>query len=224
MKHVIGPSLQGQRQNCRELGRLLPVDIPGRGSVVVTARGLRTINTRAPFDHVEVEFQNAPLTEDQFGRRDKGELRALAEERAARSEEQVFYQLLRKGGPSANAAAFHIAFSSDLHRVPIESMMLVEARVFRGDDSMLEIGRDLSQWNEFVSFVIRRAVNPGLQVALHVHRGGWWVDPPGSHKDQHSKRPKKCHSEDKPSKEASEKACPKRGLVMCVWIFSHILE
>ncbi|HXI75190.1 MAG TPA: hypothetical protein VNG94_06355, partial [Pyrinomonadaceae bacterium] len=35
--------------------------------------------------------------------------------------------------------AFHIVFSSDLHRVPIESMMLVEASVFRGDDSMLDL-------------------------------------------------------------------------------------
>jgi len=48
--------------------------------------------------------------------------------------------LLRKGGPSAKAAAFHVVFSSNLDRLPIESMMLVEARVFCGDDSMLEIG------------------------------------------------------------------------------------
>ena len=66
-------------------------------------------------------------------------------------------------------------------------MVLVEAQVFRGDDRMLETGRDLAQRNEFVSFVIRRVVSPGLQAALHVHRGGGWVDPPDSHKDQHSK-------------------------------------
>jgi hypothetical protein len=111
------------------------------------------------------------------------ELGALAEDGATRSEEQVFDQLLRKRGPSTNAAAFHIVFSSDFNRVPIESMMLVEARVFRSDDSMLEIGRDLAQRNEFVSFVIRRVVNPGLQAALHVHCGGRRVDPPGSHED-----------------------------------------
>ena len=141
-----------------------------------------------------------------------------------RSEEQIFYQLLRNGGPSANAAAFHIVFGSDLHRVPIESMMLIEARVFRGDDGMLEIGRDLAQRNEFVSFVIRRVVNPGLQAALHVHRGGRWVDPSGSHKDQRSKRPKKRHSEEKPSNEGSEKAFPRGDLRECVWVFSHISE
>jgi hypothetical protein len=38
-------------------------------------------------------------------------------------------------------ATFHIVFSSDLHRVPVESVMLVEARVFRSDDSMLKSGR-----------------------------------------------------------------------------------
>ena len=212
MIHVIGPSFQGQRQNCRELRRLLPVDIPGRGSVVVATRRLRTINARAPLDHVEVEFQNAVLAEDQFGYRHKRELGTLAEERAARSEEQVFYQLLREGGPSANPAAFHIILSSDLNCAPIESMVLVEARVFRGDDSVLEIGRDLAQRNEFVSLVIGRVVNPGLQAPLHVHGGGRWVDPAGRRKDQHRKRPKKGHSDEKPSNEGSEKAFTKRGL------------
>lgn len=224
MIHVIGPSLHGQRQNCGELGRLLPVDTPGRGSVIVTARRLRTINTRAPFDHVEIEFQNALLAEDQFGHGDKRELGALAEDGAAGSEEQVFYQLLREGGPTANAAAFHIVSSSNLHRVPIESMMLVEARVFRGDDSMLEIGRDLAQRNEFVMFVIGRVVNPCLHAALQVHRGSRWVDPPGSYKDQHGKRPKKRHSDEKPSNEGSESAFPMGVFEECVWVFSHTSE
>jgi hypothetical protein len=40
----------------------------------------------------------------------------------------------------------------------------------------------LAQRNEFVSLAIRRVVNPGLQAAFHVHRGGRWVDPPGSYK------------------------------------------
>ena len=102
--------------------------------------------------------------------------------------------------------------------------MLVEARVFRGDDRMLEIGRDLAQQNEFVSFVILRVVNPGLQAALHMHRGGRWIDPPGGHKDQHSKRPKKRHSDEKPLNEGSQRAFPKRGRGVCVWIFSHISE
>ena len=216
MIHVIGVSLQGQGQNCGESGRLFPVDIPGGGSVIITARRLRTINTRAPLDHVEVELQNAPLAEDQFGHRDKRELGPLTEDGAARAEEQILYQLLRKGGPTANAAAFHIVFSSDFYRVPIESMMLVEARVFRGDDSMLEIGRDLAQRNKCISLVIGCVVNPGLQAALHMHRGGRWVDPPRSHEDQHSQRPKKRDSEDNPSKEGSEKAFPKRGLKGCV--------
>jgi len=181
--HVIGPSLQGQRQNCGELGRPRSIDIPGRDSIVVTTRRLRTIYTRAPLGDVEVKLQNALLAEDQFGHRDKRKLGAFAEDRTARSEEQVFYQLLRKGGPSANAAAFHIVRSSDLHRVPVESMMLVEARILRSDNGMLEIGRDLAQRNEFVSFVVRRVANPGLQPALHVHRGGRWVDPARGHKD-----------------------------------------
>jgi len=75
----------------------------------------------------------------------------------------------------------------------------------------------LAQRNEFVSFVIRRVVNPGLQAAFHVHRGGWWVDPPGSYNHQHCNRPQKRHSEDKPSNKESEKSFPKQGLGVCVW-------
>ena len=191
---------------------------------MVIARRLRSINSRAPFNLVEIEFQNALLAEDQFGHRDKRELGTLAEEGAAGSEEQIFYQLLRKGGPSSNAPAFHIVFSRDLHRVPIESMVLVKARVFRGDHRMLEIARDLAQRNEFVSFVIRLVMNPCLHAALHVHRGGRRIDPPGSHKQQHSKQPKNCHSDEKPSNEGSEKAFPLRSLWGCLWIFRHTSE
>jgi len=157
---------------------------------------LCTINTRAPFDHVKVKLQNALLAEDEFGHRYERELRALAKKRSARSEEQVFYELLREGGTSANAATFHILFGGELDRMPIEAMVLVETRVLSGDYSVLEIGRYLAEPNEFVAFLIRRAMNPGLHAALDVHRGCRWVDPPGGHKKQHGKRPKKQRTDE----------------------------
>jgi hypothetical protein len=61
-------------------------------------------------------------------------------------------------------------------------------------------------------------------VALDVHRGCRWVDPAGGHKGQRGKRPKKHHADDKPSKKGSKGARTKRGLVACVWLFSHISE
>jgi hypothetical protein len=108
--------------------------------------------------------------------------------------------------------------------VPIESMVLVEVRVLCGDYSVLEIGRDLAERNEFVAFAIRRVVNPGLQAALDVHRGCRWVDPPGGHKYQRGKQPKKHHADDKPSNKRSEEVRPKRGLGVCVLHCSHIPE
>src|SRR3984893_10594723 len=93
--HALGSSLQGSRQNCSEPCRLLQADIPGCGFVVVTTRRLCTINTRAPLDHVEVCLQNALFAEGEFGHWYECDLCALAENRAARSEEQVFYELLR---------------------------------------------------------------------------------------------------------------------------------
>jgi hypothetical protein len=103
-------------------------------------------------------------------------------------------------------------------------MVLVEVRVLCGDYSVLEIGRDLAERNEFVAFAIRRVVNPGLQAALDVHRGCRGVDPPGGHKDQRSKRPKKHRSDDKPSNSGSEEARPKRGLGVRVRRCSHTSE
>jgi hypothetical protein len=66
---------------------LLPADIAGCGFVVVTTRRFRTINARPPFDYVEVYLQNALFAEDEFGDRYQCGLCALAEDRAARSEE-----------------------------------------------------------------------------------------------------------------------------------------
>jgi hypothetical protein len=63
-------------------------------------------------------------------------------------------------------------------------MVLVKARVFRGDDCVLEIGRDLADGNEFVAFVVWSVMNPCLQAAFDVHGGRWWVNPPGGHKAQ----------------------------------------
>jgi hypothetical protein len=56
--------------------------------------------------------------------------------------------LLRNGGSSASAIAFQSVFASDLDLVPIESMVLVEARILCGDYSVLEIGRDLAKRND----------------------------------------------------------------------------
>ena len=103
-------------------------------------------------------------------------------------------------------------------------MVLVEVRVLCGDYSVLEIGRDLAERNEFVAFAIWRVVNPGLQAALDVHRSCRWVDPPGGHKDQHGKRPKKHHADDKPSNKGSEEARAKRGPGVYVRHCSHISE
>ena len=106
--------------------------------------------------------------------------------------------MLRNGGGSAHAAAIHIFFGVDFDRLPIEPMVLVEARILRGDDGVLEIGRDLAEWNESVALVIRLLVNPCLPAALDVHGGCRRVDPLGGHKHQRGKQPKRHHAEAKP--------------------------
>jgi hypothetical protein len=132
--------------------------------------------------------------------------------------------LLRKGGPSANATAFNIVFGSDFDCVPIKPMVLVEARVLRGNDGVLQIGRDLAERNECVAFVARRVVYPGLQAALDMYGGCRRVDPPGGHKGQRGKQPKKRPSDDQPSDRRLKKTPPRRGLGVNFQIFFHFSE
>src|ERR1700740_931505 len=103
-------------------------------------------------------------------------------------------------------------------------MVLVEAGVLCGDYCVLEIARDLAQRDELVSFMIGRAVNPCLHTPLDVHRGGRWVDPPGGHKHQRGKRPKKYHADAKPSNKESKEAPPWRRRGERIWQFSHSSE
>jgi hypothetical protein len=108
--------------------------------------------------------------------------------------------------------------------VPIETMVLVEARVFGSDDRVLEIERDLGERDEVVAFVIGRVVNPCLEVALHVDRGGWRVDPAGSYEEQNRKRPKKRRGDEKPLNEEADRALPGRSGRGNVWNFRHTSE
>jgi hypothetical protein len=110
-----------------------------------------------------------------------------------------------------------------LNGLPIEAMVLVKALVLGGDDSVLEIGRNLAERDECIAFAIRSVVNPGLYAALDVHCGCRWVDPPGGQKKQCGKHPKKHYAEAKPSKE-TEITLPKQGLGARLWPLSHISE
>ena len=211
--HAVWLSPEGGRQDGGKPSRLFSADAACRGPVVVAAGRICAIDARAPLDYIEVKLENALLAEDQFGDGDQGELRSLAEDGAAGSEEEVFNQLLREGGASAHAIAVHVLLRGELDRVPIEAMVLVEARVLGGDDGVLEVGRDLAERNECVAFLIGLAVDQGLYTALDVQCGRGRVDPSGGHKGQRGKRPAKHESGEKPPDKGTEDASTARGLL-----------
>jgi hypothetical protein len=62
--------------------------------------------------------------------------------------------------------------------------MLIEARVLRGDDSVLEVRRDLAERNEFVMCQVGLVVNESLEAALDMDRGCRWVDPAGGYEGE----------------------------------------
>jgi len=219
--HAIGAALERQGKDSSEACGLIAVESASGCAVVEAGGGLGTINAGAPFDNIEIELQDALFAENEFGHRDECELRALAEERAAGSEEEILDELLRDGRAAAHASTFHIVFRSELDGMPVEAVMQVEARVLGGDHGVLEIGRDLIEWNEVVALVIVRLVNPGLQTALRLHGGGGRVDPTSSNEEQSGEGPEKREPHEKPKEDGPERDLSGRRLRAGVGSVGH---
>jgi len=187
--HALGAALEGSGEDGGELGGLLATDAAGRDSVVVLGGRLRAINAGAPFHNIQIELENALLAEDEFGYGDECGLRGFTNERSAGAEEEVFDQLLGDRGAAADAAAFHVFIGSEFHGLPIEAMVLVEARVFSGDNGVLEVGRDLAEGDELVVLVVGLAVNEGLEAALDVDGGRGRVNESGGDEGERCGQP-----------------------------------
>src|SRR5581483_373252 len=215
-------SLEWRGKNGRELGRLLPPDVACRGSKVKASGSLRPIHAGAPLDQVQIELQNAPLPENEFGNWYQRGLGAFAKEGASCAEEQVLHQLLGEGGSSAGALAFHVFFGGDVHLVPVETVMLVEARIFPRDYRVLKFRRDLAERNEFKALLIGLAMDPSLPPSLHLHGSRRRVDPAGGKKQECGDRPKGQHTDGEPQNEGAERRFAKRGKDGCFRPGNHV--
>ena len=195
--HALGVAMERGWQNRSQSRCLLPADAACRGSVVGAARRLGAVDAGAPFDQVEIKLENALLAEDHLSHRHQGELRTLAQERSAGSEEEILDELLREGRTSAAAAAFHVLLRGEVDLVPVEAVMLVEASILGCDDRVLEVGRDLAEGNKAIALPVGRAVDQRLDAALDVHRGRRRIDPTCGDEQQHGKRPEREEAEKK---------------------------
>src|ERR1039458_6899015 len=97
-------------QEIHEIGHILCAETDVKPDIIEVDQSSQSgcvaaVNARSPLDHVQVQFEDAPLAQVELGHRNQGELDALAQEGAARAEEQVFHELLGNGG-SAAAPAF----------------------------------------------------------------------------------------------------------------------
>ena len=222
MVHAVGAALEGRGEDGGEAGGAFAVHIARGSFVVVVRRGFGAIDAGAPFDDVEVELEDAALAENDFGDGDEREFEDLADDRAARPEEKIFHELLRDGGAPAKAAgALHVVLGGDFHGLPIEAVMLVEARVFGGDDGVLEIGRDLAERDEVVALAVGRGAKPGFDAAFRLDGGGGRVDPFGGDEGERGETPEKRGGDEEPLEDRAEKVFAARGNGDCVGDFVH---
>jgi hypothetical protein len=73
--------------------------------------------------------------------------------------------------------------------MPVEAVVLVEACVFGGDDSVLEIGRDLTKGDKAVAGVEGLVSDPGLEAAFDVDGGSGRVDEAEGDEGEGGERP-----------------------------------
>ena len=93
---------------------------------------------------------------------------------------------------------------------PVESVVLVEARVFGGDRGVLQLGRDCLKGHKLVALAIWLRVNPGLGAALHLHRRGRRIDPLKRDELQRAQQPQSSHTDRKPFENGSERHLSQR--------------
>ena len=105
--------------------------------------------------------------------------------------------------------------------MPIEAVVLIETRVFCGDDGVLEIGRDLVDREEGVALAIRFAVHPGLHAAFDVDGGGGRVDPAEGEKGERGEGPDEDDAEGDPFEDGSGRELSRGSLGGRVWSFRH---
>ena len=186
----------------------MAVEVAGGGVEVVVAGGFGSVDAGAPLDYVEVELEDALLAEDEFGDGDEGGFGALAEEGVAGAEEEIFDQLLIDGGSAAETVfgivVVEVTFGGDFHGLPVEAVVLVEARVFGGDDGVLEIGGDAVEGNEVVGGVVGSGGEPGRDAALDVDGGGGRVEEAESGEGEDGEQPEGGEGEEKPAGDRAE--------------------
>ncbi|MPN59282.1 hypothetical protein SDC9_207003 [bioreactor metagenome] len=96
-----------------------------------------------PFDHVEIDLEDAPLGPGGFQHQGDGGLLGLAPGRLARGKEQVLRQLLGDGGAAGHhLAAALVLFQGFLHPLPVEAFMIDELGVFGCDDRPFQVNRN----------------------------------------------------------------------------------
>jgi len=97
-------------------------------------RLLRAVDAVAPFDLVEVDLEDAGLRPGELEKLGDIGLDALAQEAAARPQQDVLGGLLRDGAGAAQMAARSEAVECRADLLDVEAVMDAEPRVLGGDD------------------------------------------------------------------------------------------
>ena len=160
---------------------LLPVDVPGFFPEIALCRRLHAEQGRTGLRNVQVYLHDPPFPPDRFDEDGPVGLGRFPDPGMGAEREDVLRDLLGDGAAAADPFPVLLVVGPHLLQLfPVESVVLCEAVVLRGDDSLDEVGGYFLEGNPF-------PLDPGFLVLEGPFQHEWCVTdgnpPEGRHQE-----------------------------------------
>src|SRR6185295_3357617 len=133
----------GAWNDCGQKRGLVGVQRCGRCVEVSASSGFGAVDAVSPFDHVQIDFQYSPLSQNPFHLFGDHRFVEFAKRILRSREKEILRELLRDCRRAPAEAAFvPILLERLLHFFPIEASVIEEPRVFAGKNGLSQVARD----------------------------------------------------------------------------------
>src|SRR5262249_28145186 len=132
----------------------------------------------AKIDRIEIELENFILAQRLFHARRNDHLADLALVGEIFPDQEVFHDLLGDGrAPLGPARLSEIADKRTDQTALVHTLVLVESFVFRGDESVAHVVRDIGEHHPYPSLVLLEYLREALSLAIQHHTRAGKLEP-----------------------------------------------